>query len=376
VRAEIAPFDTALATLWRGQFMAMDALRRAQGTALDAFGLGPREHPYQAIDAGYHWRLRDYGGHAAAQPLLIVAAPIKRPYIWDLAPSASAIGLCLREGLHVYLIEWTPPSRNSGNTGLDECVDAISVCIERIADRHAGKKPFLAGHSLGGTLAAIYSAAAGDSIAGLVLLSAPLCFQPDICRFRDALVSLIPTTLSADTELFPGSLLSHMSALAAPGTFIWSRQADAVLSVIDPQALDIHARVERWALDEAPLPGRLVHQIVDWFYREDFICRGNLMIKGKRTGPFSLAVPTLAIVNTSDEIAPSASIEPFLKAMPTQDVRIIEYAGEIGVCLQHLAILIGREAHAHVWPQIFTWLHSHRQGEFIDTDESHHAAAK
>jgi polyhydroxyalkanoate synthase len=46
--------------------------------------------------------------------------------------------------------------------------------------------------------------------------------------------------------------------------------------------------------------------------------------------------------------------------MPTSDARIIEYQGEIGVCLQHLGILIGREARAQVWPDITSWIVSHR----------------
>ena len=65
-------------------------------------------------------------------------------------------------------------------------------------------------------------------------------------------------------------------------------------------------------------------------------------------------------MNTTDEMAPLAAIKPFLDAMPTKDVRIIEYPGETGVCLQHLGILIGREAHAQVWPEIISWLNSHR----------------
>ena len=133
------------------------------------------------------------------------------------------------------------------------------------------------GHSLGGTLAAIFGASASESIRGLVLLGAPLCFRPATSRFRDALVSLVPSGL-ADVGPFPGSLLSHMSALASPDTFIWSRLADAALSVTDNHALEIHARVERWALDEVPLPGKLVHQIIEWLYREDRFCRGDLTI--------------------------------------------------------------------------------------------------
>ena len=38
--------------------------------------------------------------------------------------------------------------------------------------------------------------------------------------------------------------------------------------------------------------------------------------------------------------------------MPIKDVRIVEIPGETGVCFQHLAILIGRETRAGVWPGI------------------------
>jgi polyhydroxyalkanoate synthase len=47
------------------------------------------------------------------------------------------------------------------------------------------------------------------------------------------------------------------------------------MSMGDLRALDIHARVERWALDEAPLPGKLVQQIVAGLYRENRFCRGT-----------------------------------------------------------------------------------------------------
>jgi len=73
---------------------------------------------------------------------------------------------------------------------------------------------------------------------------------------------------------------------------------DAALSIADNSAPDIHARVERWALDEVPLPGKFVHQLIEQLYREDRFCRGELRI-GKLIGPQSLSAPTLAIVNTA-----------------------------------------------------------------------------
>ena len=131
-----------------------------------------------------------------------------------------------------------------------------------------------------------------------------------------------------------------MSALASPATFIWSRLIDAVLSATDQQALDIHARVERWALDEVPLPGKLVHQIVEWLYRENRFFSGELKIGETPVGPSSVSVPTLAAVNMVDDVAPLSSVKPFLDAMPAANARIIDYPGEVGVCLQHLSMLV------------------------------------
>jgi len=347
--------DMTLNSVRRAQFDMNDILRRAQGDVFGAFGLDPSECAYRVIMSRPHWRLRDYGGGNQSRSLLIVAAPIKRPYIWDLTPSTSAVRYCLRQNIHVQLLEWMPASSKAGNNGLEEYLLAISEALvtSKVAP---GGKPYLIGHSLGGTLAAIYAAFLPETIKGLVLLDAPLCFEPSESQFRDALVTLVPQQIS-ESDPFPGSLLSHASALASPQTFIWSRLMDAAMSITDPIALEIHARVERWALDEVPLPGKLVHQIVDWLYRENRFCRGMLQIGNKFIGPPSMTAPTLAVVNTADDVAPLASLKPFTDAMATK-VRIIEYPGELGVCLQHLGILVGRHARARVWPEILSWLKS------------------
>src|SRR5262249_1419291 len=120
--------------------------------------------------------------------------------------------------------------------------------------------------------------------------------------------------------------------------------------------LDIHARVERWALDEASLSGKLVFQIFQWLYRENRLCGGTLPVHGREVGPSSVRVPVLAAVSTADEIAPRASVTPFLEGMPTEAVRLIEHPGEPGVPLQHVALLAGHQAYARVWPEIIGWL--------------------
>jgi polyhydroxyalkanoate synthase len=164
----------------------------------------------------------------------------------------------------------------------------------------------------------------------------------------------------AEMAVVPGSLLSQLSAWASPETFVWSRLLDATVSSADPAARAIHARIERWALEEAPLPARLVDEILQWLYREDRLCRGTLSIRERIAGPSGLGLPTFAVVNPRDEIAPPASVLPFIEAMPGQDVRVLQYPGEIGVGMQHLGILVGRQAYARVWPQVISWLKARR----------------
>jgi polyhydroxyalkanoate synthase len=355
-----------LNALHRAPFIVGDILRRAQADAMARLGLSPKERPYRVAASGAFWRLRDYAGKPTSPDLLIVSAPIKRPYIWDIAPSVSAIGRCLEQGFHVYLIEWTPEANRMQNSGLDEHSNAISQCVATITRQAGGRRPFLIGHSLGGTLAGIFGALEPTSIQGLALLGTPLCFEPATSRFRDALVALLPSDVS-DADPFPGSLLSCIAALAAPGTFIWSRLMDAALSLTDGQALEIHALVERWSLDEVALPGKLVREIMQWLFRENRFCQGSLEVCSKVVGPSSLSIPTLAVVNTADEIAPLTSIKPCIDAMPVRDARIMEYPGETGVGLQHLGILVGRQAHARIWPEIIGWLKDHSQPRTSET---------
>jgi hypothetical protein len=127
VQDEAASLGATPDDFGRAPFAMMDILRRSLGNALGAFGLDPDECPYRIVSLGPHWRLRDYGGHDTSLSLLIVAAPIKRAYIWDLAPSVSAVRYCMREGLHVHLLEWMPVSQRNQNNGLDEYAEAISV---------------------------------------------------------------------------------------------------------------------------------------------------------------------------------------------------------------------------------------------------------
>src|SRR5437588_7144016 len=83
VQARSPPTEAISVDLGRAPFSLMDILRRAQGDAFGAFGLDPSECAYRVVASGPYWRLRDYSSDERSAALLVIAAPIKRPYIWD-----------------------------------------------------------------------------------------------------------------------------------------------------------------------------------------------------------------------------------------------------------------------------------------------------
>lgn len=345
----------------------LDRLRRLQGRLLDAARLGPVETPWRTVAQWPGVRLRAYGGPASGPPLLVVPAPIKRAYIWDLVPRVSAIRRLQALGLSVYLAEWTPPGRADRDRGLEDYADGILLrCVAALDDGDTPRRVLLAGHSLGGTLAAIFAARHPDRVGGLVLIEAPLRFGPGTGAFAPLVAAAPPAGLAdGSTGTVPGSLLNTTSALAAPVTFLGEREADLLASLADPRALETHVRVRRWQLDEFPLPQRLFEDVVERLYRRDELMRGELLVGGERLSPQRLRAPLLAIVNPASRVIPPASVLPFQEASSSDRKRLLWYRGDRGVALQHVGALVGERAHRELWPQIGDWL-----GDVLDGDRA------
>lgn len=115
-------------------------------------------------------------------------------------------------------------------------------------------------------------------------------------------------------------------------------------------------RVARWSLDEFPLPGPLFADLVERLYRRDAFFRGTLALAGRRIGAADLGLPLLTVANPASSVIPPPSILPLHKAAPHPASRHLWYAGDRGVAVQHVGILVGRTAHGRLWPEILAWL--------------------
>jgi pimeloyl-ACP methyl ester carboxylesterase len=200
-------------------FEQLDDVRRAQGALLDAVGLAPVETRYQFAHREPGVALRRYeGGDQDTPPVLIVPAPIKRPYIWDLAPEVSAVRRCLSIGARVWLVDWQPAPPEFGIEDYAERL--ILACL----DAAGAERAILVAHSLGGLLAAIFAALHPQRVQGLALLASPLHFGADAPVFSALVAGVDPESLP---DSLPGSFLSTASFRAAPDTFGAARAADA-----------------------------------------------------------------------------------------------------------------------------------------------------
>lgn len=343
----------------RWWFETLDEERRRRGTAMERMGYAPVETPCTTLLAMPGMRLRQYGGNASSRNIaLIVPAPIKRHYIWDLAPECSVVQHALQAGMQVYLIEWTDPSEAEFDFGLEEYANTlISQCMDAIRAMRADGKLFLLGHSLGGVLAAIYAALHPKQVAGLILIEAPLHFGKASGSFTP-LVAFGPSA-AAIARTFgrvPGSVLSLTSVVASPSTFQFERGTDFLASLGSPQHIRSHLLVERWTLDEAPMSGKLFEQIVELLYRQDSFMRGTLTVGGQHIGPRQVTSPLLSVYDPHSVVIPPESVTAFHHAARSKNKRLLVYEGDTGVALAHVGALMGTNAHRHLWPEIFEWI--------------------
>ncbi len=148
-----------------------------------------------------------------------------------------------------------------------------------------------------------------------------------------------------------------------PGTFLWNRWMDGALGLADPAAFDIRMQSERWALDEVPLAGRLIHQMVDWLYRENRFQNGTLADRQPARSAPAIQKPAGArrrqSTPTRSARAPRSSrSSPRMTGADARRSRRIRRRSA-SACSTSRSSSAGRRAHAEVWPRIAAWIEAH-----------------
>lgn len=342
----------------RWWFEAMDRARRSRGAAMDRMGYGPVETPHETILSVPGMRLRRYSAAPdRRKAVLVVPAPIKRHYIWDLDPECSVVQRLLDDGFQVWLAEWTEPGESDEDFGLEHyALRMLDLCLDAIRKEGGPAELALLSHSLGGVFATIYAALRPERVSALVQVESPLHFPRGSGAFGP-LVAFGPQPANV-TRVFgriPGSVLNLASMVASPSTFGSERMADMFASMGSTRHMRSHLLVERWTLDEAPMAPALFEEVLERLYRQDAFMRGELEVAGQRIGPQNIVSPVLAIYDPRSTIIPPESVVAFHEASASPIKRLLAYRGDTGVGLAHVGALVGNSAHAEIWPEVLAW---------------------
>ena len=335
-----------------------DLLRRRRAAWLRSAGFGPIETPFRTTHDFEGVRLRIYGEELNGPVLLIVPAPIKRAYIWDLMPGRSVVRHAVGSGVNVGLVGWADPERVGTSRGLDDyAYRSIGSAVSAMSRRFRSRRLLLAGHSLGGTLAAIFAATHPRIVRGLLLVEAPLRFGPGVGALGSVAASApwAPEAASAADPPICGSLISALGVAADPVEFLPGRWLDGLASGADPEARAAHLRVMHWALDELAMPRRLFWDITARLCRDDEFHRGVLTIAGRQAAPHRLAMPVLAVLDPLSRLVPPRSVLPVLEAARGPRTVCWHREHAAGSALRHVAALVGNDAHRCLWPRILRW---------------------
>ncbi len=230
-------------------------------------------------------RLRRFSagaGQDGRRPILVCAPyALHDARLVDLCEGHSLMAALRASGAPLYLVEWLSAKPAQAFRGIDDYLADLNVMVDEIG----GACDFI-GPCQGGWLSLIFAARFPAKAGKLVLAAAPI----DIDAAASPLSSLAQTTpIETFQELVH---LGDGRALGARALNFWrfdiespEKIHDALQSALpmdSPRFLEQMASFRAWADDVLDLPGAYYLEVVDKFYKQNQLAKGEFVALGKR----------------------------------------------------------------------------------------------
>ncbi len=311
--------------------------------------------PADVVHRENKWRLLRYRprkeGIAYRTPILMVPSLINRHYVLDLMPGMSLVEWLVKRGHDVYIIDWGKPSAEDRYLTFDDICDRYLGRAARVAGRTSGSSHgvHLLGYCLGGTLAAIHTAARPEHVASLVALAAPVQFDDD-----GALATWTRTpsfdigALVQATGNVPWQLMQATFHMLRP-TLNLTKAVGVIDRAWDDEFLDGFFALETWGNDNVSFPGACYRRYVEELYRGNALVKGPFTLSGRPARLESITCPTLAVTFEHDSIVSVESAAPLMEKVSSKDKQTIHLQGG------HVGAVVSRKAAGRLWPQLADW---------------------
>ncbi|GAB3670891.1 acyl-CoA synthetase [Actinocorallia lasiicapitis] len=320
---------------------------------------GEEASPYQVVAEQPVYRLRRYYADTLDdRPVMLLIPPLMlTAEIYDIAPTASAVGVLHDLGVDPWVVDFGHPEKEPG--GLERTITdhvlAISDAIDRIREV-TGRNVHLAGYSQGGMFA--YQAAAyrrSEGIESVVTFGSPADLDaanpfgvPDWIP-KEPLVELAERIPDFSV---PGWVTRLGFQVLSPTKSVRNR-LEFLLQLHDREVLAPRERQRRFMADEGWVawPGPALAEFLRQFVGHNRMLKGGFVIGDRLVTLADITAPILTFVGEVDEIAPSAMVRGITRAAPRAEV------SEVTIRTGHFGLVAGSHAAGRTWPIVAGWVH-------------------
>jgi polyhydroxyalkanoate synthase len=322
----------------------------------------PAVTPYDVVYEGGKVCLRHYRAAEPSQstPVLLVYALLKRPYLLDLLPDRSVVQTFVKQGFHVYLTDWIPPTDADRWRGFDAYVNGdLATAVRAVQARAGVERVSLLGYSLGGLLAVMYATLHAETVQNLIVLALPLdmrprkmpCFGLAAPFFRAAIEFITAIYGNCPAWLIRAGVTALVpTRLSLPLYLRLDLREPEIGSAGCVVASPVQHALAQWLNSDVPLAGQLCREVITDVFQRDLLTQNRLEVGGQTVTLQHIACPVLNIIGEYDEVVPPPASLPFSDLVGSWETRNLIFP------TGHLGLAASRAAHKKLWPEVHRWL--------------------
>jgi polyhydroxyalkanoate synthase subunit PhaC len=326
-------------------------------------GLTPKEVLWQRGEAKlYHYEPTHEKKYPV--PVLIVYAPILRPYILDLAPGNSFVEYLTEEGFDVYLLDWGNAGPEDKHLSFEDWIlDYMPEAVESALRDSQAEELTIFGYCQGGTMSAMYASLFPEKqLKNLILLATPTDFAPEDPGIfglwtlwgRNSENYFDPDLIAQAFGNIPEDFLKQLNEAGATTLGPLPNLASSYMKMwertMPEKTMTTWLAVSKWVDDGTPFPGEAFRRWIRDFYQQNKLPKGEIELRGQRVELSKIECPLLNIAGSKDFICPLAQAKATMDLVGSQDKEFVVLdAGHVG-------LMAGPVAKEELWSRVTDWL--------------------